>query len=1005
MTVSHPIRPAIYTVPFGQDFCDAAVAAVMDWVGSDIFALGDAVLLLPNNRAIKAITEAFIRKSAHGLLLPRMAAIGDLNLDEALGPIIDPLDVPDEEPIYPAIDPLERLITLADLIGKQKHSKAIAISATESIRMARLLAATIDELNVEKITIRDFPTLHDDHDLAIHWQNAYGDLLSIWPKYLEVLKQKKLQDASNRRNQLLGRFANKISGGQIASRLFAVGISTSAPAITEVLRAIALQQNNAVILPSIDLSMPDGDWDKLLPDTAEDDSQAPSVRHETHPQFHLKLLLDRMGFQRSEISLLSASSKNMHHSISDIFCVPEQSAAWMQLPKMRKKMPNLRQMIAEDSAEEAIAIAILVRKALEVDGQRIAIVTPDRELALRVSTQLKRWGIDANDSAGSALLKTANGTLLKAVIFAIAQGFAPNRLLAILQHPLVHTGEERLAWLKKVRQLDLVLRGPILGHGLAAIGMHIDIAIADERRKNPEKLIALKIWWSEVATQLTPLEQAAENGLASLLPLVINILSALTNDQIWIGANGRQLTGVLESICNTNISALSNQPSSSLPSLLDALFEGQVTRPAYGGHPRVAIYGLLEARLQQADTIICAGLNEGSWPQLAQPDPWLAPHLRRQLNLSGMDRNIGLAAHDLATFIGANEVIISRAKRDRDGPTVTSRFLLRLQAYLGEALNEEAVALDFARRIDEGQPALLAERPAPMPSLEQRDIKLSVTDFDKLKSDPYAIYARKILSLEPLDAIDAEPSSAWRGTVIHDILEQWSKQDNCDPHKLVPRAEAYLSNPAFHPLLSTLWQPRIIKALQWVADETDKLRQEYGRKPALTEAKANMKLAGVLISGRVDRIDRIADNEFAIIDYKSGSPPRKKQILNGFALQLGLMGLMLRDGHFKNANGNVISGDAKSFEYWTMQKRSGTSQFGNVIKATVDKPKDHNLLTNDFVEFALAQAVMAIDRWITGNEAFTARLHPEYPNYQDFDHLMRLAEWDGRQPVEGEKLE
>ncbi len=1005
MTKNQPVRPSIFTVPFDQDFCDATVAAVTDWVGGDIFALGDAILLLPNNRAIKAITEAFIRKAAPGLLLPRMAAIGDLNLDDSLGPIIDPLDFDDSELILPAIDPLERLIILAELISLQKLSRGMAISATESIRMARLLAATIDELNAEKIAFRDFPTLHNDHDLAKHWQNAYGDLLTIWPKYLKVLEERKLQDTSNRRNQLLGRFANKISSGMITARIFAVGISTSAPAITAVLRAVALQTRNAVILPSIDLMMSKIDWNNLLPDDSDDERLTSAIRHEAHPQFHLKLLLDRMGFQRSEISQLAINSKASHSSIQDIFCVPQQSAIWMQLPKARKKMPNLRQLIAEDSAEEAVAIAILVRKALETKGCRIAIVTPDRELALRVSTQLKRWGIDANDTAGSALLKTANGTLFKAVILAIADGFAPNRLLAILQHPLIHNGEGRLDWLKKIRQLDLVLRGPIMGRGLSAIGMHIDIAIADERRKNKDKLAELKNWWDHVVAQLTPLERAGDDGLAILFPLISQILSDMTHGQIWIGANGRQLSSVIENISNTQIANLANQNAASLASLLDALFEGQIVRPAYGGHPRVAIYGLLEARLQQADVIICAGLNEGSWPQLAQPDPWLAPHLRRQLNLSGMDRNIGLAAHDLASFMGADEMIISRAKRDRDGPTVTSRFLLRLQAYLGDQLCEETEALHLARKIDVGESEPLAERPVPKPSKEQRDIKLSVTDFDKLKSDPFAIYARKILLLEPLDPIDAEPTAAWRGTVIHDLLEQWSKQDNCDPTKLVPRAEAYLRNPAFHPMLGTLWQPRIIKALQWVADETDQLLKDFGRKPALTEAKANMQLVGISISGRVDRIDRNANNEFAIIDYKSGGVPKKKQIFFGFALQLGLLGLMLRDGHFKDSAGQVVAGDAKSFEYWTMQKRSGTSLFGNIVKATVDAPKDGKILTNDFVEFARSHAVAAIERWILGDEAYTAKLHPEYPNYQDYDHLMRLAEWDGRQPVEGEQTE
>jgi ATP-dependent helicase/nuclease subunit B len=995
MVDRQPIRPTLFTVPFGQDFCDAVVADILRRLDESDYPLSDAVLLLPNNRAITAITGAFIRVAAPGLLLPKMAAIGDLNIDETLGAILDPLDTTSESDIFPAIDPMERLVMLADLISKQKIAKGERISATEAIKMARLLAATIDELNIEKIELRDFPVLGTEHDLAMHWQKAYGDLLVIWPQYIEQLYQKKLQDASNRRNQLLEDFTSKITHGKITPRLFAIGISTAAPAIAKLLRAISLQPQNAVFLPSVDLSMPQSEWDKLLPE--QEDSEGPLHLHEVHPQFHLKLLLDRMGFQRSEVTLIGKNPKKSHSCISDIFCIPERTAEWMGLPNQQKKMPNLRLMVADDSAEEAVAVAILAREALEIPGKRIAIVTPDRELALRISSQLQRWGIEANDSAGIAILKTANGTLLKALFLAIAQDFSPNRLLAILQHPLIYAGDDRAEWLSKVRLLDLALRGPILGYGLDAISQSIQDKIADARNKAVDKYTELQAWWDDVCLSLNKLERLANDGLGALLPAVTEFLSAFTQGKIWLGTNGRHLSSLIENIQSIGIAKVANQDRSILPSLLDTLFEGQVVRPNYGGHPRVAIYGLLEARLQQADLILCAGLNEGSWPQLPQPDPWLAPYVRRQLNLAGLERNIGLSAHDLASFMGAEEVVLCRAKRDRSGPTVASRFILRLQAYLGKSLKQEVASLELAREIDRGFEANLAERPSPNPSVEQRNISLSITDFDKLKSDPYAIYARKILSLEPLDVIDAEPSAAWRGSVIHDLLEQWAKLDNWDPAKLIPRAEKYLDNPAFRPTISTLWRPRILAALEWVATETARMIAENGRIPVLAEAKGNMKLAGVDVSGRVDRVDKLGANSFAIIDYKSGKPPSPKQLDNGFALQLGLLGLLLRDGKLPE-----FSGETKDFEYWSMQKVSGTTRFGSIKKATLDSPKEGKILTSAFVDFARDHAIAAIERWIIGDEEFTAKLHPEYPTYQDFDHLMRLQEWDGRQPIESD---
>ena len=62
--------------------------------------------------------------------------------------------------------------------------------------------------------------------------------------------------------------------------------------------------------------------------------------------------------------------------------------------------------------------------------------------------------------------------------------------------------------------------------------------------------------------------------------------------------------------------------------------------------PRIFIWGLLEARLQKADLMILGGLNEGVWPSLPRPDPWLAPQIRRQSGPAGLEFRTGLAAHD-----------------------------------------------------------------------------------------------------------------------------------------------------------------------------------------------------------------------------------------------------------------------------------------------------------------------------------------------------------------------
>ena len=359
-----------------------------------------------------------------------------------------------------------------------------------------------------------------------------------------------------------------------------------------------------------------------------------------------------------------------------------------------------------------------------------------------------------------------------------------------------------------------------------------------------------------------------------------------------------------------------------------------------------------------------------------------------------MDRNIGLSAHDLATALGAQEVLLTRARRDRGGPTVASRFLLRIKALIGTALQADDEVLAWADALDHpAEKEAFATRPLPMPNAEQRLVSLSVTDFDQLKSDPYSFYAKRILGLPVLEKVDAEPSYAWRGSLVHDILEKWFTHDQCAVDKLVARADALLAQEATDPLLRTLWQPRIAAGLRWVADETRRLMTEQGRVVAVAEQPGTVHIKGVAVRGRVDRIDRTADGELVIIDYKTGIPPSTKQVNAGFALQLGLIGYMAEQLAIKG-----VSGTASHFEYWSLAKIKA-KDFGFISVPTSTRESDKKPKSDDFVAFAVEQAESAISKWILGSAPFTAKLHPEYALYGDYDQLMRLQEWNGRQAI------
>lgn len=979
-----PIRPRVYNVPFGIDFCDATAGLIVGQNVADPLAASETILLLPNNRAIKAMTEAFVRQAAPGLLLPRMVAIGDLALDEALGPMLDPLGA--DQPVWPVINPAHRLMLLAELVAKYRPVGQ-PITPAEALRLARNLAEMIDELEIEEVAFERISEITIEDDLAGHWQSSYGQLLDILPAYRAELTLRKLLGPSERRNILLDRLDARLRDNPPSGPVIAAGITTSAKAITRVLRRVSVLPHGAVVLPGVDLDMAEAQWEALGPHPKSDGELKPRRNHETHPQFHLKLLLDRMGIRRDEVdNIATAKTPVRQQTIADIFCLPEETAIWRDLPAARKKMPHVALLEASDSAEEARAIAIKVRAALEHQGQRIAVITPDRELAVRVAAQLRRWNIQVDDSAGTPILQTPHGTLIMALAEAMADRFSPVSVLAVAKHPLVHAGEERLAWLEQTRALDLRLRGPSEGTGLEAISALLV--------RKPAKDEALLMWWANFVEVVSPLKSASGKLFADAMDAIQTVASNLTQGAIWRGAAGRQLATLWEEFTACDMSVLGRVDAAAIPAVLSEMFGRAVVRPPYGGHPRVAIYGLLEARMQQADIVICGALNEASWPQMAQPDPWLAPAIRRHLGLATLDRNIGLSAHDLSTALGAREVLLTRAKRDRSGPTVASRFVLRIKALLDAQLQIDKGYTELAALIDQPKDREpLSLRPNPSPSAQQRKVALSITDFDQLKSDPYSFYAKRILRLKVLEAVDADPSYAWRGTLVHDILEKWFVEDKCAPDRLMERAEDLLTNNMLDPMLRALWQPRIAQGLRWIAQETQRMLDDDGRSLLVAEQAGSIELLGIKIRGRADRIDRLADDSLVIIDYKTGIPPKTKQVNAGFALQLGLVGLMAEHGVI-----NGVSGTSRRFEYWSLAKNKERG-FGYIAVPTSTKSGDNKQSADDFVGFVKTQAEEAISKWILGSEPFAAKLHPEFANYDDYDQLMRLQEWDGRQLI------
>jgi ATP-dependent helicase/nuclease subunit B len=1012
--VSGTIHPNIFTIPPHRAFADALAAGLVARFGAEPLGLARGIVLLPNNRARRAIRDAFVRASGGALLLPRLVSIGDPALDEAIGAALETVEAPY---IPPAIDPIARQLILARLIEAARASVGDVVDAGEAMRFAADLGRTLDQLIVEGIDPGALREAVPD-ELAEHWQASLSALAVVLDRWPEELRRRGRIDLADRRNRLIAATAARWRETPPAGFVVVAGVSAAGPAVGELLKTVAHLERGLVVLAGLDRAMPETEWEALKGAEGVDGI-------ETHPQFGLSRLLERIGVAREEVRLWRPAGAEGTRSARSVAIGNAMAPAaftdkWQTLKPHQRRLSHVRAVELANPAAEAQAIALALREALEVPERTAALVTPDRALAVRVAQHLKRWGIEVDDSAGRPLALLPPGTLLLAIAEAVASDFAPVPLLALLKHPLVKAGDDRVAWLDGVRALDRALRGPRPGPGLEGItrflvpkphdqsplglsvskpgpsaggegeeeGRHFDRLSANggrdwQARQNAEALKA----WRDIEPLLAPLAAPGRPTLAGLMGMVREGATALAGDAAWSRPSGRAAAELVAALEEGAPDGPQRIDIATFPALLRAALEQVAVRPPQGGHPRLFVWGLIDARLQRADLMVLGGLNEGVWPSLPAPDPWLAPAIRRALGLPGLERRIGAEAEEFAAALGAPEVLLTRSRRDARAPAIASRFWLRLDAMTGRLPRAHAVA-KWGDALDRPDAYAPAGQPAPTPPVADRPRRIAVTKLDRLKADPFAFYADAMLKLRALDAVDADPSPAWRGSAVHAILDAWLKQDDCDPAKLRGRAETLLKEAAAHPVLRALWSPRLMEAIDWIAATTETDRLE-GRVPVAAEIKGRIRVGDIELEGTADRIDRDASGQLAIVDYKTGKPPSKKAVIEGYSMQLGLLGLIAERGGFEE-----LTGVPAIFEYWSLAAKG--SSLGYRDSPVGLNKKGEGIAPEDFAARAAGVLGEAVARWLTGDAPFVAKLHPEHAPYGDYDQLMRLDEWYGR---------
>ncbi len=1036
--------PRIFAAPSGRAVADAVAEGVLQRLADAGYGperLLDVEILVSTRRATKALASAFARASGGVALGPRMRALTEAGEGLETAPGI-PL-----APLPPAVKPLDRLMALTKLTRSMLESAPHLAAPTAAPSLAKDLAALMDEAHASGVDLGALDSLAPENQ-ARHWEDTaqFLDVLRVaWPHYLGVLG---VVDPAERRQALVARLEQAWAASPPSGPVIAVGSPTDASA-TWLIALVARLPQGAAIVPGADPEMPE--------------DVAAALAHggtPEHPQAAFMQLLDAAGLAPSDVRLwaeeATASAAARRRLLSQAMRPAPVTDAWRDAAPViaaeaTEAVEGVSLLEAPGPREEALAIALALREALETPGRTAALVTPDRTLARRVAGDLARWGVNPDDSSGRPLSLTPPGVFFRLVLDAARPQATLQSLLAMLGHPLCGAGLGRGLHLRLKRRLERdVLRGAPPTKGAAAVaGL---IAFAETRDHAPIEP-ELGLWFARVLALLTPLTallvekqpdleaiaRAHAEATEALSAGVFGAQSEAENEPAHTGETapeadvasepeleleededapaasglppvyqkvaGEALAAFLQRFVEASASYGAIAPSE-YSALLSEAMGSEAVREPFGRHARVAILGPLEARMLSADLVILAGLNEGLWPRVPTPDAWLSRDMRAQAGLPPLEAQVGLSASDFVQAAMAKTAILSRALKSDGSPTTPSRWLLRLETLLKgvaphtlDVMRERGqVWLDLAARFDVPSSAMAgAARPAPRPPVEARPRDFSVTEVETLIRDPYAIYARKVLRLRPLPPLEEGFDLRDRGELMHELVERFVKEWRELPWNEAVQsydalADDVLSAVAADPTLHAVWRARAAQIRDWLL--TSEAERRSAGAPAALEASGLMTMQTAFgetsLRAKADRIDRLNSGGYALYDYKTGAPPTPRQV-DSFAKQMPLQAAILNEVGFEGVEPGVVSHLA------FLQLKGGVQ--GGREAALGESAGDVRALADEAIE-GFARLVSA---YANPDLSYLSRARPKLLTYDgDYDHLARRGEWtDGEDGGEG----
>lgn len=966
----------IYNISAGEPFVDVLAERYLQLYENNPEGLAQVLFLLPNRRACQSLSDAFVRKRGmRPTILPQMKPIAEIDEDEIF--LLQDSSVLSD--LLPAVDPIDKVLKFTKMILKKSELGLDKSSLAQAYALAQNLCNLMDTVQNEG---KDFNGLQNlvGEEFATHWQQTL-ELLQIitenWPK---ILKENGQQDLIEHRNKLLNKELDLWEETQTSQRIVVAGTTAAFPVLKRFVKTVLNLPAGEVYLYGLDKYLSDADWEQI---------------DENHPQYELKELLQELGISRDSVTNIGSEIFTPRERVvAEIMRPAATSAAWRNLTadtQMAEEFKHIKLVNCDDMRQEAAAIALIIRDTLENTDKTAALVTTDRNLSRRVVSELQKWDINADDSAGKPLALTPIGIYLR-LICKYMEERSDTAMIALMKHPFTRCGLSVGKFNGKKQHLEYCLR------------------------KDEPLMPALNEFVDDFKRRLQPLFDLylqPEVDLAEIFGTHIAVAESLADTDLKRGGQiiWREDAGnvAAEWVADfkTRSEKFGSVKTNDYAPFCQSLLAELNVRKRYGTHPRVKILGPIEARLNQYGVTIIGGANEGTWPRIPEADMWMSRPMKIGFEIPLPERQIGVMAADFAHLLNAPEVYITRSKKVGKDPTDKSRWWLRIETVLEAVFGSEDDAFAFmydqpyaywAKDMDRRDKYNPIKPPTPCPDVNRRPRKMSASKFEKWMRNPYEIYAAYILKLYKLNELDTPKQAYDFGNIVHDVLKEFNRKHNDD--KYPPRDEALkilmeMGQNEFikrevPPEVSAFWLPKYKKQMEWVVTKELQCRAAIRKLHSEIEGECKIKTptGDFTISGKADRIEELKDGTLNIVDYKTGNDSRKsKEIIDGKAPQLPIEAIIAQNRGYKEVTSNKVSG----LQYWALKDDLPQETAANSKKIKKETCGEE---TQKAIEKMKEIVAGLIEDYANPKQAYLVKPLPSaMDDISNYDHLSRLYEW------------